>query len=368
MFLRKGNTYRPTDAAQLDLHQRLPATNYQVEFDQMIGFYLEQVSEFPDPGKLYGNLVQRRDRILSTFEQRDASTGVLLMGEKGSGKTLMAKELAREGARRGVPTILVAAPFKGPNFNSFIQMINQPAILLIDEFEKTYDSDDQQALLTLLDGSMPTKKMFVLTINDQFKIDHHMKNRPGRLFYSIAYKGLDAQFITEYCEDRLDNKRYIDGVLRISTMFENFNFDQLKALVEEMNRYDEPPAQAIELLNIRPYGEDRRHYDVQLQPAAAQGKPTNAPQSWRCNPLMDRVPLAWVYKLKPDQKNVDDDNWFDSTDEAGEELPGGTCVFDPSDCLRADVRNGEYSYQNKDGDRLVLKEHRSKEFDFFSAF
>jgi hypothetical protein len=43
-------------------------------------------------------------------------------------------------------------------------------------------------------------------VNDKFKVNQHMRNRPGRIFYMIEYKGLDKQFIREYCQDRLDAK------------------------------------------------------------------------------------------------------------------------------------------------------------------
>ena len=92
-FLRNGNTFRVSDKQALDIHEQLPAGNYVVKADQFGNLYLEMIDAFEIPNKLYGNCLRHTDRILNTFMNRDGSTGVLLTGEKGSGKTLLAKNL-----------------------------------------------------------------------------------------------------------------------------------------------------------------------------------------------------------------------------------------------------------------------------------
>ena len=51
-------------------------------------------------------------------------------------------------AAQDVPTIVINAPWKGDKFNTFIQAIEQPCAILFDEFEKVYDRDDQEKILT----------------------------------------------------------------------------------------------------------------------------------------------------------------------------------------------------------------------------
>lgn len=69
-------------------------------------------------------------------------------------------------------------------------------------------------------------------------MDSHMMNRPGRLYYMLEFNGLDASFVEveEYCEDNLVQKEYIPAVTVtvISSLFESFKFDMLKAMVEDM--------------------------------------------------------------------------------------------------------------------------------------
>jgi len=63
-----------------------------------------------------------------------------LVGEKGSGKTLLAKYISIAAAKeRGIPTIVINHPFHGDEFNLFMQSIQEPVIVLMDEFEKIHD-------------------------------------------------------------------------------------------------------------------------------------------------------------------------------------------------------------------------------------
>ena len=149
--------------------------------------YLEGIEVFDIQGKIYGDTVKRAERILYSFMDRPSGTGVMLTGEKGSGKTLLAKMLSFKGYEQDIPTIVINQPWCGEAFNAFIQSIEQPVIVLFDEFEKVYDQDDQEQMLTLLDGVYPSKKLFVLTCNDKWRVNAHMRNRPGRIFYSMEY-------------------------------------------------------------------------------------------------------------------------------------------------------------------------------------
>ena len=135
-----------------------------------------------------GNVAKTSSRILNTFLDRPRSTGVLLVGEKGSGKTLLAQYTAIIAANeKNIPTIVINKPWHGDQFNAFIQSIDQPAVILFDEFEKTYRRGDgdinyQEKILTLFDDVYSSQKLFLLTCNDKYRMNSHMMNRPGRLY------------------------------------------------------------------------------------------------------------------------------------------------------------------------------------------
>lgn len=350
-FLKAGTRFNVTTKESMDLHDSLPVGNYTVKYDKMSdSFYLEQIDSFEIKGKIYGDSRRRAERILSTFQDRTASTGVLLTGEKGSGKTLLAKMLSVEGGKMGVPTIVINAPWCGDEFNSFMQMIDQPMIILFDEFEKVYDREDQEKMLTLLDGVYPSKKLFVLTCNDKWRVNEHMRNRPGRIYYAMDYKGLEHDFIVEYCEDNLKAKEHIDSICRIASLFDSFNFDMLKAMVEEMNRYGETPQEVMAMLNARPEFSGDVKYRVNLQVNGIELPEKDADDTWSGNPLTQEVRIDYKVYNEPGNPSSDWD-WENAR-------------FSNSDLRLVDAQSGRFTFMNEKGDRAVLQKIKERSFHF----
>jgi DNA polymerase III delta prime subunit len=345
-FLRSGNTFRVSSKEAMDLHEQLPAGNYTIAQDMMGNFYLEQIDDFEIPAKMYGNTLRHTDRIINTFWERPQQTGVLLNGEKGSGKTLLAKNLSTELAKQGVPTIVINRDWKGDAFFKLLQDIDQPCVVLFDEFEKVYDREDQEQILTLLDGVFGSKKLYVLTCNDKYRIDSHMRNRPGRIFYLLDFKGLDTAFIREYCEDRLNNKQYIDQICGLTSLFNQFNFDMLKALVEEMNRYNESPSEALEMLNAKIEYDDGAKFDIKLIDNGVEVE-TVSPSQWRGNPLAV-AGISVEYDTDPDDEDAEYKD----------------LRFTPEHLINLNTQEGRFIFESK-GARLVMTRSKEKQmFDY----
>lgn len=263
--IRMGSAYRMMSEQDIEVCEKLPAKNYTVKQNPMSKeYYLEPVDDFVMPKKLYGDTIKKAERILNTFNSRPLSTGVHLDGVKGSGKTLLAKTLSHLAQQDGVASIVINQPFCGDEFNSFVQSIDVPAILIFDEFEKVYDYQTQNKILTLFDGVYPTKKLFVLTTNDSHAVNSFLKNRPGRIYYSFKFDTLAQEFIEEYCNDNLIDKTQTQSVLKYTSIFSFFNFDMLAAAVEEMNRYSEPLQEVLNYLNIVPENKASETYVVRF--------------------------------------------------------------------------------------------------------
>ncbi len=301
-YLKEGEILWPTEKGAYDVQNVLPVGTYTVGASPARGFYLKPITEFDISGKIYGKTTRHAERILNTFNVRPSSTGVLLNGEKGSGKTMLAKMISQKGIAQGISTIVINTPFCGDSFNTFIQSINEPAVIVFDEFEKVFDNDQQEQILTLLDGVFPTKKLFILTVNDKYKVNSHMRNRPGRIFYMLDFKGLDAAFIEEYCLDNLENKAHIPQVCRLTLMFESFNFDMLKALVEEMNRYNESPNQAMEMLNAKPMDAGTAKHTVEIWTAGKKLEGSIHPNFIRGIPIAHEE-LEFSFEINPEEED-----------------------------------------------------------------
>jgi hypothetical protein len=348
-FLRNGNTFRTTDEKNLDIHTKLPAGNYVIKTTPFGEMYFEAVDNFEFKTKRYGDNVNNTQRILNTFMSREASTGVMLTGEKGSGKSLLAKTISMEAAKLDIPTIIINTAWHGDAFNTFIQSIEQPAILLFDEFEKVYDQGEQESLLTLLDGVFPSKKLFIITCNDKWRVDTHMRNRPGRIFYMLDFKGLSIEFIVEYCNDNLINKSYVDRICSIAGVFSQFNFDMLKALVEEMNRYDESPEAALEMLNVRPEFDSGCNYNIKVTMDGVDyvGGKNSLPEEWRGNPFQKKISLEFYKGSDTDE----DSRWYRED-------------WSNRDIVRAS--NDTVIFVNKDGTKLTLTKAKEVEHRYYA--
>ena len=368
LFLKSGTSYRVTNKESMDLHELLPAGNYVIKKDPMSGqLYLEGIDNFEIRGKIYGDTEKTARRILNTFQDRSASTGVMLTGEKGSGKSLLAKMLSVKAADTGVPTIVINAPWSGDEFNSFLQKIDQPCVILFDEFEKVYDRDDQESILTLLDGVFPSKKLFILTCNDKWRIDSHMRNRPGRIYYMMEYKGLDQNFIVEYCMDNLKATEHIHSICKIASMFDQFNFDMLKALVEEMNRYNETPQEALKFLNAKPEFSNEAKYDVDLQIKGIDIPKALADETWHGNPFTQTIGIDYKVFGKGEKKETGTD-FADLLNDGDEDFKWENINFSQSDLKQVDPQTGKFVFVNEDGNRVVLSKVKEKMPQYWDAF
>mmetsp|Transcript_16106 Transcript_16106/g.23718 ORF Transcript_16106/g.23718 Transcript_16106/m.23718 type:complete len:376 (-) Transcript_16106:40-1167(-) len=348
-YLKSGSKFKVSSKEDMDLHETLPVATYTVHYQECSGqFYLDRIDDFEIKGKIYGKTTRHADRILRTFASRSASTGVLLTGEKGSGKTLLAKKICIDAAAQGIPTLVINQAWVGEQFNAFIQMINLPTVVIFDEFEKVYDMDEQEQLLTLLDGVYPSKKLFLLTCNNQGRIDSNFLNRPGRIFYAIKYEGLDSEFIREYCEDNLNAKEYIPQICSVSSLFAQFNFDILKAMVEEMNRYGESPSEVLEMINAQPENCDDSEFQIQVFKDGKRLEKDNVnygSDAWNGNPMCDEIQL--YCETDPDNDKYE------------------YLKFTKQDLHRVHVDRGEYVFVNNEKERLILKRlARPKTFNY----
>lgn len=376
-FLKSGSSFNVATKESLDLHEKLPVGNYVVKYNELKGFfYLDMVDSFENPKKLYGNTTKHTKRIVNTFFQRPSSTGVMLTGDKGSGKTLLAKSISVELASQGVPTIIINEDWVGDQFNQFIQQIEQPCMILFDEFEKVYDSDKQEFILTLLDGVYSSKKLYMLTCNDKWRVDKHMRNRPGRIFYMLDFKGLEQEFIIEYCNDTLNNKKHIETICKIASVFSEFNFDMLKAMVEEMNRYDESPQDVLKLLNTKPEFDSGSTYTVNLYINGEQVHDDHLNNDEiTLNPITQQVNLSvnmGGFKLQNSTKRNSIQPGFIppglASDDDDDDDDWEYLKFTPDQLVKVDAVSGKFVYEDGQGKRLVLLKKKPKFFNISDAF
>lgn len=205
---------------------------------------------FKLPNKLYGNISKYASRVWSSFDRREKSLGVLLVGLKGSGKTETSKLLANIAISEGMPVIMVAEIRPDLKLIKFLSNIKN-AVIFIDEYGKLFQGPLQEKSLTMFSDIVSNKKLFILTENDMYLVNRFLLNRPGRLWYKIHYGRLDESVVTEYCNDHNVNGEFLTDLLAAYKTSKEFTFDHLMALVTEHLDYpNESFKDLIEIMNV----------------------------------------------------------------------------------------------------------------------
>lgn len=212
--------------------------------------YLEEDKDFEFPTTYYENNSSKKliERTLKTFKSTDKmTTGVLLSGLKGSGKTLLMKKLAKES---GLPIIVVDKGVYSNDIETFFSRITTDVCVLFDEIDKYWDT---RYLLGFLDGVKPTcKKIVVATCNDEQEIDEFLNDRCSRIRYKMNFSGLTKEIVSGIINDIIKDKNKADAAAEyVCSNIKTISHDNVIIFAEELkNNPDDSFDEIMEILNI----------------------------------------------------------------------------------------------------------------------
>ena len=111
---------------------KIPTGTYRIMFSQTNGFYLSQIENMSINEKVYGVHERKVQKVFRAFNHSYKNIGAILCGDKGIGKSFLAKMLAIKSISIGLPVILADEYFDG--IAEFISSINQDVMILFDEY------------------------------------------------------------------------------------------------------------------------------------------------------------------------------------------------------------------------------------------
>ena len=158
---------------------------YDLKWDDWSNMaYLAENGELNLPSKIYELNEDKifKKRVLNSFNNHENSIGVMLAGTKGTGKTVLAKVIAKES---NLPIIIVDSQFPITRLIGFFKQFSTPVCVIFDEIEKNFNTG---RMLDFLDGiEKTTKKLVLMTCNELDKVSEYLQDRCSRIRYVRKY-------------------------------------------------------------------------------------------------------------------------------------------------------------------------------------
>lgn len=234
-FLRIGNRII-TAKDSVEEYDLIKGKIYNLNYDRYQEVaYLEENGDFNLPEKVYHSEDDTFfiKRVLTYFNNtKKQTTGVLLNGVKGTGKTVMAKKIAMEA---GLPIIIPSPEFPERRLFEFAKQFKTEVVFFFDEIEKTIDT---KHILTFLDGVEATsKKLVLMTSNTVKNLDENLFDRPSRIRYYKTFDNNDNMlFIKDILKDKSAfTEEEIDYIYNfISANCNTISIDNIMSIIEEI--------------------------------------------------------------------------------------------------------------------------------------
>ncbi len=213
----------------------IPPAVYNIDVTQNGIVLQKDRARYDLPTKVYGNLESYRSQILETVNENEtSSTGVILCGLKGSGKTLTAEMLANSFLIKDYPVFIIDRKLPASLLKAVAAL--GPCMMYFDEFGKNYRNlegqSDTDGLLTLFSDSSLKKVLFVVTANSTTEISEFMLNRPGRFYYNIRFSDISAEVVEQMLSD-FKVPEALHHLLRAYTLNGNVTMDIFRLVVRE---------------------------------------------------------------------------------------------------------------------------------------
>lgn len=232
-------------------YELVPGKVYNLVWDRGDGEnYLTEDKEFEFPSNYYQTdsdkkLISKSIKIFNETEKM--TTGILLSGLKGSGKTLLAKKMAIES---NLPIIVIDKSVDSSDVESFFARITTDVCIIFDEIDKYWNT---RYLLGFLDGVKPTcKKLVICTCNNEKEIDEYLNDRCSRIRYKKTFSGLTKETVASIINSVIDDKNKADSAAEyVCSTFSVVSHDNVAIFAEEiLNNPEDSFDEIMEFLNI----------------------------------------------------------------------------------------------------------------------
>ena len=211
----------------------VPKKVYNLMFNEWGGIsYFEEDGSLNLPSRVYSTKDDDLfvKRVINYYNNTDKlSTGVMLSGIKGTGKTVLAKVIARES---GLPVIVVNESYPTRRINDFFKKFTTPVCVIFDEVDKNWNTE---ALLGWLDGVQTNaKKLVLFTCNDDQVVSTYLKDRCSRVRYLRNFAADEnTKFLKSIIKDKGIDDKNDELYTFITSSFNLLSMDNILSFLDE---------------------------------------------------------------------------------------------------------------------------------------
>lgn len=227
---------------------------YDLKWDDWSNMaYLAENGELNLPSKIYELNEDKifKKRVLNSFNNHENSIGVMLAGTKGTGKTMLAKVIAKES---NLPIIIVDSQFPTNRLIGFFKQFSTPVCVIFDEIEKNFNTG---RMLDFLDGvEKTTKKLVLMTCNELNKVSEYLQDRCSRIRYVRKY---DINDNLAFLPMLIENKEIKNAEIVRKFVEERFklpSIDNMNAFLNEVKDLEDEDISLddiVKYMNINTY-------------------------------------------------------------------------------------------------------------------
>lgn len=200
------------------------------------------------PKKIYSTKTDDvfKKRIMTYFNKANTNTtGVMLAGVKGTGKTVMMKLLAKES---GLPIIVVNPDYPEGKLIKFFKSFTTPVCVLFDEVEKNFKTE---YMLDFLDGvEKTTQKLVIMTCNDLSQVSQYMQDRCSRIRYLRRYSPDENAALLPMLADDFGIKNKEEVVKFCKENIKLLSMDNIVSFMSEVKMLEDEDISLQEIINI----------------------------------------------------------------------------------------------------------------------
>lgn len=259
-FIDEGEHLKVVTSESSKKLKRLKAGIYRIVQCEEGGYKLKKLEHrFAKKGKMYGKEIPAlTDIILSHFKRSEDPVGLLALGKKGCGKSLLCETISNAAMDTlDMPVLMLDEALPKAIVSNALKAA-RPCVLFIDEYEKIYKPDyrqngkeqkpDADELLTVFSDKNMGQVLTLVAANRKQDISPYILDRPERFLYRVEHGKVDNEVVEEICDDyklHKDVKSYIVEYAEDT----NANLDTVITLAKNSTSFTKP----TQLRNIFKY-------------------------------------------------------------------------------------------------------------------